>query len=236
MHLFAMADLHLSLDGKKPMHVFGELWRDHPARMAEAWDAVVSPEDQVLLAGDLSWARKLSEAGQDLAWIAERPGSKLLLRGNHDSWWASRSKLAAALDPSCAVLQNDAHEWGDWVIIGARGWLAPDDPIATEADGKIFERELERLEASIADADRRFGTERPRIAMAHYPPWLVGREPTAVVERLRRAGVKHCVYGHLHGEDHAMALTGTHDSVTFHFVAVDANAFKPVRLPVEPRP
>ena len=83
--LLALADLHLSLTGDKPMDVFGELWRDHPVRMADAWDRIVRPEDTVLLPGDLSWARKLDEAAEDLGWIGARPGRKILLKGNHDS-------------------------------------------------------------------------------------------------------------------------------------------------------
>ena len=57
--VFALADLHLSLCGAKPMDVFGEIWHDHPRRMAESWDARVRPDDAVLLAGDLSWAESL---------------------------------------------------------------------------------------------------------------------------------------------------------------------------------
>ena len=71
--LFALADLNLSRTGHKPMDVFGELWRDHDRRMAEAWDATVGTEDVILLPGDLSWARNLEEAEPDLAWIGERP-------------------------------------------------------------------------------------------------------------------------------------------------------------------
>ena len=71
------------------MEIFGELWRDHAARMAEAWDERVGEEDTVLLPGDISWARNDEEAAPDLAWIGRRPGRKLILRGNHDSWWSS---------------------------------------------------------------------------------------------------------------------------------------------------
>ena len=45
--LFALADLHLSLAGHKPMDVFGELWRDHPSRMAAAWDGAVADDDEL---------------------------------------------------------------------------------------------------------------------------------------------------------------------------------------------
>jgi len=228
--LYALADLHLSLSGDKPMDVFGELWRDHPRQMATHWDRVVSPEDTVLLPGDLSWARKLAEAGADLEWIGERPGRKLLLKGNHDSWWAGIGTLRSTLPEGCEALHNDSHRIGEWVVVGARGWISPDDPTATENDHAIFRRELERLRLSIVDADRRFGRDLPRVAMLHYPPWVEGYPPTQVVETMRKAGVRECVYGHLHGEDHRLAVTGERDGVRFHFVASDAVGFAPALI------
>jgi len=228
--LYALADLHLSGAGNKPMDVFGELWRDHASRMAQSWDATVGDGDTVLLAGDLSWARNLEEAAVDLQWIAERPGRKLLLRGNHDSWWSSLARVRAELPPGCEALQNNALEFEDWVIVGARGWTSPEDPFAQPGDERVYRREMERLRLSIVEARRRFGGERPRLAMVHYPPWLDGREPTEVVDHLAAAGVRICVYGHLHGEDHALAVTGTRRGIDFRFVAADAVDFTPVRI------
>ena len=51
------------------------------------------------------------------------PGRKLLLRGNHDSWWTSRAKVRRALPGGCDVLQNDAHLIDDRVVVlgGATG-------------------------------------------------------------------------------------------------------------------
>ena len=228
--LFALADLHLSLSGAKPMDIFGEVWRDHPTTMAHGWDQSVRPEDTVLLPGDLSWARDLDEARVDLAWIAARPGTKVLLRGNHDSWWASASRVKRALPAGCVALQNDAFAGDGRVIVGARGWTAPDDPAAQVGDEAIFRRELERLRLSIADADRRFGRAQRRIAMLHYPPWIEGRAPTEVVPILVEAGVDTCVFGHLHGADHALAITGTRAGIRFVLVAADAVAFTPVAI------
>ena len=226
--LFAIADLHLSSSGAKPMDVFGAVWKDHPMRMAAAWDAVVGPDDAVLLPGDLSWARDLDEARGDLAWIGARRGVKYLLRGNHDGWWSTIAKVRRVLPPACHALHNDAYDLGGVVVVGARGWTAPDDPMALPRDATIFLRELARLRLSIADADGRFGRLCPRVAMLHYPPWIEGRAPTEVVRLLRDGGVRTCVYGHLHGADHALGVQGERDGITFHLVAADAIGFAPV--------
>ncbi|HEX4823151.1 MAG TPA: metallophosphoesterase [Candidatus Polarisedimenticolaceae bacterium] len=230
--IFAIADLHLSTSGAKPMDIFGPEWTDHAERMARAWDETVRDEDRVLLPGDLSWARDLAEAQGDLAWIGRRPGSKYLLRGNHDSWWKSAAQVRNALPPRCFALQNDAYDLGDAVLVGARGWTAPDDPIATPEDGPVFLRELERLRLSIADADRRLDRALPRIAMLHFPPWLAGRPPTDLVATMQKGGIEVCVYGHLHGADHARATTGERDGIVYQLVASDAVGFTPVPVAV----
>ena len=66
--------------------------------------------------------------------------------------------------------------------------------------------------------------------MLHFPPWIDGREPGEVVGILQRAGVTVCVYGHLHGDDHRLAVTGTREGIQFYFVACDAVGFSPVEI------
>ena len=47
---------------------------------------------------------------------------------------------------------------------------------------------------------------------------------------MRCAGVRICVYGHLHGEDHALAIRGDHGGIRFIFAAADAVGFAPVEV------
>ncbi|MEM7495007.1 MAG: metallophosphoesterase [Myxococcota bacterium] len=125
MRIWGISDLHLSFATPKPMDVFGSHWRGHAAKMRQAWDAQVAPRDVVLCPGDLSWAMHLRQAKADLQWIGQRPGHKILLRGNHDYWWGSVTQVRAALARGCTALQNNAVDVGAWVIAGARGWVAP---------------------------------------------------------------------------------------------------------------
>jgi predicted phosphohydrolase len=50
-------------------------------------------------------------------------------------------------------------------------------------------------------------------------------------------GVRACVYGHLHGEDHRLAVRGEHHGIRFDFVAADAIDFAPLEIdpPAGPR-
>ena len=90
------------------MDIFGAHWERHFERIAQDWRARVAVEDVVLLPGDLSWAMTLGEAREDLDAIGALPGRKLLLRGNHDYWWSSISRVRDALAPGMFAIQNDA--------------------------------------------------------------------------------------------------------------------------------
>ena len=52
MALFVIADLHLSSDGTKSMEKFGSRWTDYMGRLQKNWNAVVRPEDNVIIPGD----------------------------------------------------------------------------------------------------------------------------------------------------------------------------------------
>jgi uncharacterized protein len=228
--VFGISDLHLSFSSDKPMHVFGEHWRDHDRRMASTWDALVHDNDVVLCPGDLSWASTLEAAAKDLAWIGERPGTKVLTRGNHDHWWGPISKLRAALPAKMIALQNDATVFGDVVISGSRLWSCPGGLDYTDHDEKIYLREVTRLELSLQHA-RRIGGDRPLIAAIHYPPFTAKSGDTAFSALLEKFNVKLCVYGHLHGRRaHATAFEGERNGVQYRLIACDRLNFEPVQL------
>lgn len=212
------------------MDVFGEHWRDHPDKIARAWDAAVGEEDVVLVVGDVSWAHTLEEAAPDLAFLAERPGRlKVLLRGNHDSWWASIGKVRRALPGGLAALQGDALRLDEGVVLcGSRLWDQPGMPWFDEETGqRIFDRELGRLDASLAAAAALRQAGDALIALLHYPPFGPDQGGGPVMERLREAGVAAAAYGHLHGDDHAWAPRGRVGEIVLHFVAADFIGFAP---------
>jgi predicted phosphohydrolase len=226
--IFAIADCHLGRAVDKPMDIFGPAWERHAERMAAAWREEVGDDDWVLLPGDISWAMTLEEVAPDLEFLARLPGRKVLLRGNHDYWWGSRAKVEEILPARMQLLQNDCVDLGGGVgLVGTRGWQPPDAPRADEADGKIYAREVGRLELSLRAAKGRF--ER-LVAMLHYPPIYAGLGETAFVPLLVEAGVSVCLYGHLHGRDHRLAFEGERDGVRYQFVAADFLGFRPARV------
>jgi len=92
MAIYVIGDLHLSTSSKKPMDIF-QGWRNHTERLINNWQKNIKNEDTVVLAGDTSWGMSLDEAASDFALIHSLPGTKLILKGNHDYWWTSHTKM-----------------------------------------------------------------------------------------------------------------------------------------------
>lgn len=230
------------------MDYFGPAWAGHAEKIAENWRAVIAPEDLVLVAGDISWALKLEDAVPDLQWIDALPGTKVLLKGNHDFWWGSLSKVAAVLPPSIHLIQNNALFWKGVAIGGARLWDTPEysfgafieyvenprakqgDPealIQRDLDTKLFERELGRLQMSLAQLSP---AAKLRIAMTHYPPIGADLKPSRASAILEEHKIDICVFGHLHNIKAGLSLFGNQNGIRYELTASDYLRFHPVCL------
>lgn len=219
MKIFAIGDLHLSSDGTKPMDIYGGQWINHTGRIKEKWMSLVEGEDLIIIPGDISWALKRQDAEEDLKWISQLPGQKVLIKGNHDLWWSSVSRLNE-FDDKMFFLQNNCFYKDGVAICGSRGWLCPGDADYTEHDEKIYKREIGRLRLSLEEG-RKSGAKKIIGAM-HFPPASTKSEGTGFTELFEEYGVNQVVYGHLHGPDaNQRGIHGTHNGVTYHLVSCD---------------
>ena len=203
MKVFAIGDLHLDSAVDKPMDVFGPGWEDHFERITKDWLLKVKPEDLVLIPGDISWGMRESEAQPDLDLIAKLPGKKIIIRGNHDYWWNSISKVRAMLADGFYALQNDAIRLENIVVCGTRGWTVPNTPndFKDEDDKKIYNREIIRMELGLQDLQKKRQPGDIAVVMIHYPPFnakLMDSEFTALFDKYN---IDIVVYGHLHGKN-----------------------------------
>ena len=231
MKLYAIADLHLDGGAGKPMDVFGEMWSGHCERVFGSWRRTVAEDDVVLVPGDISWAMHFKDALPDLNAISELPGRKVLLRGNHDYWWSSLSRMREALPECVKLVQNDALDMGSFVVCGSRGWMLPQDPDFKAADRKIYERELLRLGLSLSAAERLDTDGKPIVCMLHFPPMLRDGEPTGFTELLEKHGVSICVYGHLHGAAAwDVGFKGERNGVRYELCSADSIGFTPKEI------
>ena len=61
MALYAIGDLHLSLNSNKSMEVFGPAWENYTERIRASLSQLTA-EDVLVLAGDTSWGMSLEES------------------------------------------------------------------------------------------------------------------------------------------------------------------------------
>lgn len=232
MRVFALSDLHLGFTVNKSMDMFGEEWVDHPAKIRASWERLVSPADIVLVPGDISWAMNMEQAEADLAFLQRLPGSKFVCKGNHDYWWQSPGKVRGLLGPGVTPIQNTAVDLDSFVLATSRGWSSPLwDGFDPDRDQKVYVRELHRMDTALEAAKGFPG--KPVVYMMHYPPVVEGR-PTAFAEKLASAGVKICVYGHLHFDGRWNPLVNTEFGGTaFRLVSSDYLDFTPLEITEE---
>ena len=228
MALFVMGDLHLSLSSDKSMDIFGG-WENYVERIKENWNREVSPEDTVVVPGDISWAMSLKEAVADFSYIHELPGRKIILKGNHDYWWTTAAKMNNFLAEngfdSIFILHNNHYAYENYGICGTRGWIKDD---SEPADAKVLAREAQRLETSIASAENA-GLE--PLVFLHYPPLYGNEYNPDLLEVMYRHNIKRCWYGHIHGrKGHQNAVNGERDGIVFQLVSADYVQFCPVKI------
>ena len=200
MKIFAISDLHLSINNSKPMDIFGPVWEGYLDKIFSQWKEMVGEDDIVLMAGDLSWAMKLDEVVPDIDLLKDLPGKKVIIKGNHDYWWKSISSLRAILPQNFYAIQNDALRFDGVVVCGTRGWKGVEKNMVLSAeDQKVFDREVLRLEMTLQNANKLRQEGDKLICMMHYPPVGFAKEDSPFSQLIEKYNVDFVVYGHLHG-------------------------------------
>lgn len=228
MALYAIGDLHLSTTTEKPMDIFGSNWAGHTEKLRESFSQL-GEEDVTVLCGDLSWGMDFAGAKEDFLFVNSLPGKKLVLKGNHDYWWNTVTKLnkffAEIGVDTIEILNNNCFPFGEnTAICGTRGWFYEEET-GSSHDRKILDRELGRLRASLEAAG-----DREKLVFLHYPPKFGDYECPEILEMLRCYGVKACYYGHLHGRSLKKAFEGELDGTAFHCVSADHVDFTPKKV------
>ncbi len=227
MSLFAIGDLHLSLDGSKSMEVFGGRWTDYHRKIERGF-SLLTEEDVCVLCGDLVWGMTMEEAREDFLFISKLPGKKIIIKGNHDYWWSTAAKAYRFFEENgmenMQILNNNCYEYGEYAICGTRGWFFEEER-GDEHDRKIMLREVGRLEASLQAAGNR-----KKLVFLHYPPIYQGYECPEILNLLEQYQAERCYYGHIHGKGHAAAFQGERNGTVFRMVSADYLDFYPLKV------
>ena len=233
MALFVLADTHLSITTHKPMDIFGSRWKDHTNRIRQEWETVVTSDDTVVIPGDISWGMNFEEARQDFHFLDSLPGHKLISKGNHDYWWATKSKQDAFFESegitTISHLYNNAYKVGEFMVCGSRGWYYDPKSSPEGADPeKIAAREVIRTELSIKAAlALPEGQEDELIAFFHFPPVYRDFVCRGIVDLLKQYGITRCYYGHIHGV-YDLPASFDFEGITMTMAAADYLNFIPL--------
>ena len=207
MSVYAIGDPHLSLGCDKEMNIFAG-WHDYVQRLEQNWREHISPEDTVILAGDISWAMNMEDALADFTFLHGLPGEKYLMKGNHDYWWTTVSSMQRFLDRHRLNTLHFLHN------------------NAERAEGSITARELGRIRRSLAAAP----PENEKILFLHYPPIFGQQVIPEFFDAMKEYGVKQCFYGHLHGGAIPLAYQGEFFGVDCRLISADYLKFCPIKI------
>ena len=228
MALYAIGDVHLSLGSNKPMDIFGGGWDNYVEKIIAGFSAL-GPDDVCVLCGDTSWGMSLSESAEDFRFLGGLPGKKIILKGNHDYWWTTASKMKAFFVENnignIDILHNNCFHYGDAAICGTRGWLMDEEADAGH-NAKVMAREAVRLRASLLAA----GDAANKLCFFHYPPRFYKMVCNEFVDIMNEFGVRGCWYGHIHGDGHRLAIRGEVGGIDYKMVSADFVNFTPQRV------
>lgn len=224
MSLYAIGDPHLSLGTDKPMDIFRG-WNDYVERLEKNWKNLITDDDTVVLMGDISWAMKLEDTKKDFEFINLLPGKKIIMKGNHDYWWNTLTKMNNFVKENSfdtiSFLFNNSYLVDGISICGTRGWFF--DAEKEDMD-KVILREAGRLRASIK-AGREAGGE-PYVFL-HYPPLNNEQICQPVFDVLEEEKISRCFYAHLHGPAVNYSFNGEKNGIKFELLSADYLKFCP---------
>ena len=226
MALFVLGDPHLSLGASKPMDIF-PVWNDYVERLKKNWRKLIKPEDTIVLAGDISWAMRLTDTRRDFEFLQSLPGQKIIMKGNHDYWWSTANKMNAYLKAegfdTLHILHNNSYSVEGYAICGTRGWLFDAGEPHHET---VMNRDIGRPRMRLDAAEPGLET----LGLPPHPPVSTGTSAPEIVATLKEFGIKTCFYGHLHGNAIRFAVQGEVDGIRYKLVSADGLRFCPYRI------
>ena len=186
----------------------------------------------------------IKDAVFDLEWIDKLPGIKVLIKGNHDYWWGSLSKIYEVLPKSIHIIQNNSYTHKNVTIGGSRLWdtkefsfkehiefqenpRAIEKKIQEDLQEKIFQREIQRLKLSLDQLDDKADI---RIAMTHYPPIGPEGKDSIVSKILENYSIDYCIFGHLHNLNKSLPPFKKIGKTKYFLTSCDYLDFNPIEI------
>ena len=235
MAVFVIADLHLATaNPQKSMEFFGKRWTNYIDKISDRWKSVVTNSDTVIIPGDISWGLATQDALDDLLWLDKLPGRKIILKGNHDFWWSTLSKLNTFFETNnittISILNNTAIEVENYIIAGSRGWFTDKSMQNAEETvdyDKIVNREAIRLNLSLSNAKSLSEkTNKEILVFLHFPPVWGDFVCKPIFDVLKAYDIKRCYFGHIHGS-YSCPDVFEYENIKFYLISSDFLDFIP---------
>ena len=237
MSLYAIGDLHLHYQSelKAPAQLRDRVWKNHEEKFRKNCQKLLTEDDTLVLVGDHSWGKNLSECERDLQYICELPGRKVLTRGNHDMFWDVKKTmhLNELYQPRLTFLQDSYAVYRDYALVGTKGFTF-EGPFYLDRWGRIvgWDEEAQvhaRLRKSfeLAKADG-FGKY---IMFLHYPPTSILEEKSGFTDMAEEYGAEQVIYAHSHGESRFHdSIQGEYRGRIYHLASGDYLRWKPLKV------
>lgn len=246
MSLYAIGDLHLHYQSvlRAPGQLYDRVWKNHEEKLRKNCRELMTDEDTLVLVGDHSWGKNLAECEQDLQYICDLPGRKILTRGNHDMFWNAKKtqQLNTLYQPRLTFLQDSYEIYQDYALVGTKGYCF-EGPFYLDRRGRIMgwdeeaeahakklvERELQRLRNSFelarADGFQKY------IMFLHYPPTNILEERSGFTDMAEEYDAKQVIYAHCHGESRFHdSIHGEYRGRTYSLASGDYLRWKPLKI------
>ena len=246
MSLYAIGDLHLCFgtERKTNLQRKDRIWKNHEEKFRKNCAELIRPEDTLVLVGDHSFGKNLSECEADFRYIMDLPGRKILLRGNHDMFWDVKKTpaLNRQFEGRLQFLQDNFFAWEDYALVGTKGYCFEGpfylnrwgrvigwDEKNEEHAKKLVARELERLRISFEAAER--DGYRKFIMFLHYPPTDILEDESAFTRMAEEYGAEQVIYAHSHGESRFHdSIQGEKNGILYRLVSGDYLKWQPARI------
>ena len=213
-------------------------------QIATSISKLITEQDTLVLVGDHSWGKNLSECELDLQYIRDLPGKKILTRGNHDMFWDAKktAQLNKLFQPELTFLQDSYETYQDYALVGTKGFtfegpfyldrrgrIVGWDEQAEEHAKKLVQRELQRLRKSFelakSDGYRKY------IMFLHYPPTNILEDRSGFTDMAEEYGAEQVIYAHCHGESRFNdSIRGEYRGRVYHLVSGDCLRWKPMKV------
>ena len=224
MALYAIGDLHLHFQSvlKAPGQLHGRVWKNHEEKFRKNCNKLVTSDDTLVLVGDHSWGKNLSECELDLQYI--------------------KGLLNKLFQPELTFLQDSYETYQDYALVGTKGFtfegpfyldrrgrIVGWDEQAEEHAKKLVQRELQRLRKSFelakSDGYRKY------IMFLHYPPTNILEDRSGFTDMAEEYGAEQVIYAHCHGESRFNdSIRGEYRGRVYHLVSGDYLRWKPMKL------